>query len=371
MAHKSSLFTPITHRLTQTVRSLQSKTFVLGALTNDLPYFAELRHKLAEADAGTIDNDFGKAEGAPIVKMRRLQQQLKMIEQRFGEAFSNMLDPFGSALGTVIAGLDQLDQALGKVGTSLNTVIGWGGGFLALSAAMGLLLPVLRVAGAGFMLLLAPLRLVWAAMTLVAAAAAVIGAPFELGAVAVLAAVATIAGGAVLLWRHWGAVQSFFEGLWQTVEDTFALFANFVGGWIASEVAGVIQSFKDAWNGLTGFFTKLISDWTAPFDAFIKNIQDKIAALRNGAAGRTLGLDDKSTDPNLAAPPGASPGGAQPYAPWLYSPMRYQSGEGGRPDMGLNVNIKVDQGRVIDVSATPSGTLRRVDVDRGQMAARA
>lgn len=320
----------------------QSASYVRGALA-DLEYYLKLKEKLRGADAGTIDHDFEKAADAPLVKMRQIEEKLKQIERRVGAGFAPMLQPIDDALGRILAAFTWMDQHMPGTLDKLLMIVG---GVLAISAALGLLIPIGGLIGRGFMLLLAPLRLITTAVASLAVAFFGLSWPV----LAVIAAVALLALAAYLIWDNWGLLGPFFRQLWADLQDSFWQFVAWVKGlwtsamdaagtaimdawhglgtffvnlwtdiqqafsdfiawvtsWVEDKVNGVVEAFKGAWNGIKDFFVSLWAEIRAPFDNFIGGVEARIERLRNSGVGRFLGMGNQAQpSATEAGPPGA------------------------------------------------------------------
>ena len=90
-------------------RNQQSRQFLI-AMRADLVRYGTLLDELRHADSTTIDQDFAKAEGAPEVKLRLLQERLMQIVRRFGQGFAVLLDPMNVTLDRMLLGMAWMDE---------------------------------------------------------------------------------------------------------------------------------------------------------------------------------------------------------------------------------------------------------------------
>ena len=120
-----------------------------AAIENQLKYYQEVEKKLLGANPDTINEDFAKADG-PEAKLRLLTEKLTQIVRRFGEGFTALLDPMNATLDRVLAVFAAIDAV--SPGT-VNKILALSGGFLALMATLGILLPIFKLVSADFLLL--------------------------------------------------------------------------------------------------------------------------------------------------------------------------------------------------------------------------
>lgn len=67
----------------------------------------------------------------------------------------------------------------------------------------------------------------------------------------VIAAIAAVAIGAVVVVKNWSSISAFFVGLWHTIQGLFAG----IGQWFKSVFSAGANGVKSAWSGITGFFS--------------------------------------------------------------------------------------------------------------------
>jgi len=70
---------------------------------------------------------------------------------------------------------------------------------------------------------------------------------------AIIAAVALVAGGVYLLIKNWDKVSVFFSNLWENIKGIFSAVWN----WIKDLISSVADGVRSIWNGILGFFSGL------------------------------------------------------------------------------------------------------------------
>ncbi len=337
----------------------QSAQFARGWL-KDMEYYLKLKKELENADSGTILHDFAKAFDAPQVKLNILEEQLHQIVRRFGEGFAALVPPISAGLGVVLALFAAIDAR--SPGT-INKVLGIGGGFLALVAILGVLLPAFRAIGSGFMLLISVVRIITtviAFLSRVLAAMVIAGGP-------ILWILAAIAAAAFLIWQNWDVIGPVFWRVWEAVRGAFVWFWTWLTGWIGGAMTNSIDAIKGAWNGLKSFFAGLWGDIVGGFSTLIEGIETRIAKIRE-----TLGLGggpaapprpnvDTTIDPSTGTP---DPPVINPYhMPGGAGPASYSPGKLGFEPLMVQVTV--------NGNATVDAPKRLLPVDRGEMLGRA
>lgn len=163
----------------------------------------------------------------------------------------------GGALSAVSIGLKAISLTLGPAIAGLGKLRA---GMMAFSAVASLGGPAAAfgMIGRAALGLLNPLKLVGVAFRIVSAAfmANPIGA-----------AVAVIAAGGYLIYKHWGEVGAWFERLWENVTGYFKGFGDFVAGVFTLDFGRAWDGLKAMWEGATGFFETIWNGITGVFSA--------------------------------------------------------------------------------------------------------
>jgi len=274
----------------ETAAALVGKT--LGSTTNALSrYGVEIDGTASKSEKLTaliaaLDQKFaGAAQTAAAAGMGPVTQ-LKNLLGDFGENLGAVILPLVQKLATWLGGIvDWLNKLSPSTRETIVTIA-------ALAAALG---PLLLIGGqliSGIGTLMAVFKGVGGAMSLLSAG------PMGL----IIAGVAALAVGVVLLIQNWDKVSAFFVNLWNVVKEAFQsaiafikdIFGKVVAwmwenaeylalalGPVASAAVLIIKN----WDQIREFFQKLWADVVG----FFTNARDKIAAAIQSIHDNTIG----------------------------------------------------------------------------------
>lgn len=113
----------------------------------------------------------------------------------------------------------------------------------------------------------------------------------------IVAAIAAIAAGALLIWQNWEPIKVFFTDLWVSVK------ASAESAWLSikSGADAAVQWVKDSWNGMIQFFEDLFMQIPEILDRVWEAIKAKLGAWVEGfkQVGRDMmaGLTSALVDP--------------------------------------------------------------------------
>lgn len=209
------------------------------------------------------------------------------------------------AVEKVVRALSNFDWAgfgdtLGRIGAGIGSVVDFLGGWENAAIALGVVMNGALIA----------------ALVNVGTAVAQLGMVLLANPIGLI--VAGIAWAASLIYRNWGDVAAWFQGMWDNVQKIFQGAADVIGGILTGDWARVADGAMAVWDGVVGY-------WTGLFDGFlgtIKAIAGDIGSVIGGVAGAFdkvsgwlgFGGDKPATVPVAAMAPGMAPSGASVLA---------------------------------------------------------
>ncbi len=215
----------------------------------------------AEKTAGSMAVEFDNRMSGAKAGVDRATTSIRGLAITAGTQFLPVIEAVADRVQTAATAMTAYANKHPKVikvaGTLLGVVAGalliFGGLALAVAAVLGPF-ALLQFALAGSAALFAPVIAGLGSMvaTTWAWTAALLANPITWIVLAVVAAVAVLAGVVYLIYRNWGAISQWFAGLWAKIKEVGAaaiqslkfLFMNF------SPLGLLIQAFQKVWPGL-------------------------------------------------------------------------------------------------------------------------
>jgi TP901 family phage tail tape measure protein len=265
------------------LESIEAKMARLDAVSQSLQ--AQVGQDINGIKGFFIDFQFGFLSNVVSPLMRSpVGGALSKIAAGTGMVVKGVLD-FGSGAMATAAQMTTLAANIsnaGGIAKLFKSAIGLAGSSLKIIAAP------LKVVGVGFLGLgksvfgaLPGIKLYTASMWAAVAPTLAVTWPV----LAVVAAVALLAGGVFLLVRNWETVPSFFTGLWGNIKEIFSTAVE----WTTSKIAQLVAPFKMVGDLVGGVFSRIGGFFNGIggrsrqsggelSDAFASGIQDNVAA---------------------------------------------------------------------------------------------
>lgn len=217
-------------------------------------------------------------------------------------------EDFADGVERIMPLVGELATGLGRVGSVIWSVTegtakmvgGWENFGIAIGAvlATGTVVKIAKFGSAVFRLGRAMFALS-GAVPLVVAGIRAIG--LALVANPIGAAIAAIAGGAVLIYQNWDTVGPWFKKLWGDVETYFKGFGDFIGGVFTGDVKRAGSGLVNLWKGYKGALVKMVGaigeGFRRTYDTLIKPVMDAMGAT--DAIGRAWESTKAALDPVL------------------------------------------------------------------------
>jgi TP901 family phage tail tape measure protein len=322
--------------------------------------FLDLKKRLDAVGKDTLDTDFATGFAAPLIQLRKVEEDLAELNRTLGESLLPMLKAVAVALWPITTALNYMNE---HFPVTTHVILGTVAGLLALAAIVtvvtavmpaviavwGLLGAGLGFVAAGLAALMSPITWIVGAVSVFEALGAVLAAIFSpIGLV--IAAVALLAAAAYDVYENWGTFAPFFEELWSGVKMSFQGFLDFFAGiftldmdrvwkglgemgsgfgmqmhasWdIVKQIFNDFVTWVDSWSG--GLGTRILagisSGWQALVDGLHALVERMEKPLEDSWLGRHFGLADAAqltavhgasgaTPPAAAGAPGAPAGG--------------------------------------------------------------
>ncbi len=263
-----------------------------GAITDVMERIGKLD---ADKQSGILTQVFGSESVSAIAPMLTnldgLKQRLALVgdESRYAGSmhgeFLNRIATTEGATGLATNALSGLNITMGKallptvakVAGIVTRVAGAMRGWARENPVLAKGIMIFLAAGAGLLILLGGMALAFAALT---AAAAPLGIAL-LPLLAIVAAIAAVAAAVYLIYDNWGAIASFFTGLWN---DVVAIVKSAIGFMNAIFMDFTpIGIFMSAFTPVLGYLRNLDFAGLGRYliDGLIGGITSKLAALKS------------------------------------------------------------------------------------------
>lgn len=193
------------------------------------------------------------------------------------------LKTYAGQMQSVRTAIEEIQEAMGKKLIPIITeVLGWVqkaiDWFNNLSPPMQNIITTVGLITAGLVAFAPAIIAIIALAPALGAAITIATGPFGI----IIAAVAALAVGIVMLIKHWDDVSAFFKNLWQTLKE----FWDKIEPWVAMFVPiyGIPKTIIENWKPIVGFFTGIGDAIQAFADRFLA-IVERIGAIKDQFVG--------------------------------------------------------------------------------------
>lgn len=234
------------------------------------------------AYAGSMLKEFEGMAGTSAAQMQLFDNNIQAMKIAFGTAFLPVLNQAMEAITPILKAITDWAQKNPELVTTITAIVG--GVLGAIAALGGLALAFTAVTGGigamvsiGKMIavIISPIFNVFSAVKMFGAALAALGFPVT----AVVAGIAALVAGAVLLWQNWDTVKAKAIEVWNAIPE----YANQAWQWIQGVWDGVGAWFGGIWDSIkSGISTKIdeikqafnqwLSSMPAPVQEMVANI---------------------------------------------------------------------------------------------------
>lgn len=285
-------------------QDMQVQNFIRPLIQNWDEY-KRIKDKSLKA-SGVTDQDFDKISATSKLQLDRLAGSFERVKIVLGETLEPAFAKFGAILEPILGRLEGFIKnnrelvgtamvtvgGLAVLGTAVLTVgaalagIGWAstfvaGGWLALSGIATRLGSVLSV-------------LATTTIPLIGRAFAGVAAIFAANPIG--ATITAIAVGALLVYKYWSPLSSFFSSLWggisrtvsfafEGITETISSGISSINSMVSSGFSKVGAAFRAAWEPIRGYFSSLWADLMGMVGRAIDWITAKIASMGSAISG--------------------------------------------------------------------------------------
>jgi len=274
----------------------------IRSLMQNMDEFRSIRAQ-AMAAGGTTERDFAQRmlDGAEASKAMKLEIKalaldfaatllpMVMVATRWirkvtGEvrAWANAHPKLAKALGVTLAAIAGLLLAFGALALVVSAVLG---PFIAIRMALLLAAPIFMPIITG----------IWGMTTALGGmAAALLVNPITWIVLAIVAAIALLAGGVYLIVKNWGPITTWFAGVWARIKAFASVAITAIAGYIMkfTPLGLFIRAFMAVWPWFSALGQKFLSIGGFLLQGLIDGFKSRLGALKDtivGAAKAAVG----------------------------------------------------------------------------------
>lgn len=270
----------------------------IAPMLNNLDVLQENLNAVGDATkyADSMEKEFLNRMSGAKTDIETAKSSVKALGIEFGSAFLPQIKAVSQAIKNTAAGFRDFAKAHPGVVRAIGLVVGI---VAALLIAFGALAMIVAAVLGPFALLRLSLAMtgpmfkpvimgVWGAAKAFAAwGAAMLANPITWIVLAIVAAVALLAGGAYLIYKNWATISAFFGDLWGKIKAGFSAFLSFLvaGFWNFSPAGLLIRAFGQVWPLLQSIGARFMSFGSQILQGLVNGIKGGIPALVRAVIG--------------------------------------------------------------------------------------